>query len=521
LNKKPTYKKPTYKKPPYKKPTLLKYYILLELLTIHLFFSMKLSFKLPKESLSTLRDMTRIHFSVISKPITTVSTSGNHYWMPFTANSRFKTNHTKDMIIDRADGNYYYTKDGKKILDGISGLWCSNAGHCHPLITKAMRDQIGKLDYAPSFQVSHELPFKYAERLVKEIAPIGLDKVFFSVCGSTAVDCAMKIVLAYHKSKGQPDRSIFLGREQAYHGVGFGGTSIGGMPANKLPFKSGLLPNVDHILSTHNLEQNAFSRGQPEWGAHLADNLELMIEKNGGASKIAALFLEPVSGSPGVLVPPKGYLERIREICTKHEIILVFDEVITAFGRLGAPTAATYFNLTPDMMICAKGMTNAAAPGGAVLLNNKFYDSIVSSAPNQDSIELFHGHTYTGHPMTMTAGMATLDAYKSGDMFNNAKRMSKIFEDGLHSMREHHSEIIDIRNIGLMGAIEFKPLKSGIVGRRAHDIFVDCFKEGLFVRSASDTIVFSPPLCADEDYYHELFTKLQKVLRNSQENTLK
>lgn len=451
--------------------------------------------------------------------IRSMSVSNNHYWMPYTANTRFKTNHLDNMIVDRAEGLYYYTKDGRKLLDGISGLWCTNAGHCHPLITKAIQEQAGKLDYAPSFQVSHELPFKYAERLVKEIAPEGLDKVFFSVCGSTAVDSAMKIALAYHRANGEPERNVFIGRDKGYHGVGFGGTSIGGMAPNRIPFASGLLPNVDHILSTYNLEHNAFSRGQPAWGAHLADNLELVIEKHGGASKIAALFIEPVSGSQGVLIPPKGYLDRIREICSKHDILLVFDEVITAFGRLGAPTAAEYFDVTPDMMTFAKGMTNAAAPGGAVVLNSKFYDTIVAGAPNQDTIELFHGHTYTGHPLSMAAGMATLDAYKTGDMFNNAKRMSRVFEDGLHSMRDHHSEIIDIRNIGLMGAIEFKPLSSGVMGRRAYEIFADCFKQGLFIRGASmDTIVMAPPLCADEDFYRDMFNKLSTVLRNSREN---
>ena len=371
------------------------------------------------------------------------------YWMPFTGNRYFKEN---PRVIHRAEGMYCWSHDGRKLLDMVAGLWCCNAGHCDPRIVKAIQDQAADLDYAMAFQLGHPKAFELASKLT-EIAPDGIDHAFFVNSGSEAVETAMKMTLAYHRIRGQGERTRFIGRERGYHGVGFAGISVGGMSPNRKMFGS-MLPGVDHLPHTHNLEHNAFSRGLPDWGDHLADELENIIALH-DPSTIAGVIMEPISGSAGVLLPPKGYLKKIREICTKHEIMLIFDEVICGFGRTGDAFAATRFDVTPDIITVAKGLTSGTVPMGGVLTRGDIYDTFMTGP--ESAIEFFHGYTYSGHPLAAAAGCATLDVYAEDDLFNRARSLEDMFADALHSLKDE-PYVIDIRNFGLIGAVELTPI---------------------------------------------------------------
>jgi beta-alanine--pyruvate transaminase len=432
------------------------------------------------------------------------SQSLEELWMPFTANRAFKA---KPRMLVAAKGMYYTSADGRQILDGTAGLWCVNAGHCREEIVAAIREQAGAMDYAPPFQMGHPTAFALAEQLVK-ILPRDIDHVFFGNSGSEAVDTSLKIALAYWQAKGEPQRVRFIGRARGYHGVGFGGTAVGGIEANRKQFAANLLPAVDHVPHTHDLSRNAFSRGQPEHGADFADSLEEMIEKH-GAETIAAFIIEPVAGSTGVLIPPKGYLERVREICDKHGILLIFDEVITGFGRLGASFAATKFNVTPDMMTIAKGITNAAVPMGAVCVRGDIYETVVNAAAA--GIELFHGYTYSGHPLAAAAGLATLSLYKKEGLFERAASLESYWADAFHSLRGS-PHVIDVRTIGIVAGIELEP-RSGAPGARAFETFLKAFDAGVMVRSTGDTIALSPPLIVEKSQIDQIVSTIASTLR--------
>ncbi len=401
---------------------------------------------------------------------------------------------------------YCWSHDGRKLLDMVAGLWCCNAGHCDPRIVSAIQEQAADLDYAMAFQLGHPKAFELASKLTN-IAPEGIDHAFFVNSGSEAVDTAMKMVLAYHRIKGEGERIRFIGRERGYHGVGFGGISVGGMSPNRKMFGA-MLPGVDHLSHTHNLEHNAFSRGLPSWGEHLADELENIIALH-DPSTIAGVIIEPIAGSAGVLLPPKGYLEKIREICTKHGIMLIFDEVICAFGRTGDAFASSRFNVIPDIITTAKGLTSGTVPMGAVLTRNDIYDTFMTGP--ESAIEFFHGYTYSGHPLAAAAGCATLDAYIEDDMFNRALSLEKKFADALHSLQgEPH--VIDIRSLGLIGAVELTPIE-GQPTARAINIFRDCYDKGLIIRTTGDTIAFSPPLIVEEQQIEETLEIIKTSLR--------
>ena len=441
----------------------------------------------------------------MNKPVTSVDANPNNlepFWMPFTANREFKAN---PRLLVEAEGMYYKSRDGRQILDGTAGLWCCNAGHRRTKIVEAIKAQTEVLDYAPSFNVGHTISFEFAARLA-QVTPEGMDRIFFANSGSEAVDTALKIAIAYHRVRGDASRTRLIGRERGYHGVGFGGTSVGGMVANR-KFFGPLLNGVDHIRHTHDLDEMAFSHGQPDWGAHLADDLERLAALH-DPSTIAAVIVEPVAGSAGVLVPPKGYLQRLRKICDRHGILLIFDEVITGFGRLGAPFGADYFGVTPDMMTCAKGITNATVPMGAVVCRNEIYEAFIDGTA--DGIELFHGYTYSGHPLAAAAGLATLEVYLEEGLLTRAGEMAQYWEDGLHSLRDQPN-VIDIRNLGLMGAIELAP-REGAPGKRGNEAHVEAFNRGLLCRFTGDTIAFSPPLILEESHIDELVEIIGGVL---------
>ena len=425
------------------------------------------------------------------------------YWMPFTGNRYFKEN---PRVIHRAEGMYCWSHDGRKLLDMVAGLWCCNAGHCDPRIVKAIQDQAADLDYAMAFQLGHPKAFELASKLT-EIAPDGIDHAFFVNSGSEAVETAMKMTLAYHRIRGQGERTRFIGRERGYHGVGFAGISVGGMSPNRKMFGS-MLPGVDHLPHTHNLEHNAFSRGLPNWGDHLADELENIIALH-DPSTIAGVIMEPISGSAGVLLPPKGYLKKIREICTKHEIMLIFDEVICGFGRTGDAFAATRFDVTPDIITVAKGLTSGTVPMGGVLTRGDIYDTFMTGP--ESAIEFFHGYTYSGHPLAAAAGCATLDVYAEDDLFNRARSLEDMFADALHSLKDE-PYVIDVRNFGLIGAVELTPIE-GQPTARAMGIFRDCFDKGLIIRTTGDTVAFSPPLIVKETQIEETVETIRASLR--------
>jgi len=425
------------------------------------------------------------------------------FWMPFTANRQFKQ---EPRLLVAAAGMYYTSIDRRQILDGTAGLWCVNAGHCRAEIAQAIAQQAATLDFAPTFQMGHPGPFQVAERL-KAITPEPLNHVFFANSGSEAVDTALKIALAYHRLRGEGTRQRLIGRERGYHGVGFGGVSVGGIAANRKFFGS-LLPGVDHLPHTHALEHNAFSRGQPAWGAHLADELERLVTLH-DASTIAAVIVEPLAGSTGVLVPPQGYLERLRAICDRHGILLIFDEVITGFGRLGAPFASQYFGVTPDLITVAKGLTNGAVPMGAVLVRDDIYDTFMQGAPGQ--IEFFHGYTYSGHPLACAAALATLDLYEKEGLFERAATLAPYWQEAVHSLRGL-PHVIDIRNLGLVAGIELAT-RNGQVGARGYEALCRCFEAGLLIRVTGDIIALSPPLIIEQAQIDQMVERLAQVLR--------
>src|SRR5580698_1405327 len=428
-------------------------------------------------------------------------------WMPFTPNRQFKA---KPRILAKASGMHYWSADGRQILDGVAGLWCVNAGHGRREITEAVARQLEKLDYAPSFQMGHPIAFEFAEKLA-EIAPGGaaaqLDRVFFAGGGSEAVDTALKIAIAYQRAIGQGTRTRLIGRERGYHGVGFGGISIGGISSNRKLYGS-LLTGVDHLPHTHDLQRNAYTRGQPKHGAELADELERIVALH-DASNIAAVIVEPLAGSTGVLVPPIGYLQRLRDVCTKHGILLIFDEVITGFGRLGATSATELFGVKPDMVVTAKALTNGVIPMGAVIARQKIYEAFMQGP--ESGIELPHGYTYSGHPVACAAAIATLDTYAEEDLFTRAAELAPYFEDAAHSLKGL-PRIIDIRNLGPVAGIELAPRPSA-AGQRAYEVFTRCFEAGLLIRVTGDTIALSPPLIISRQQIDELFGTLSTVLK--------
>ena len=427
-------------------------------------------------------------------------------WIPFTSNRQFKS---APRILVSAKDMHYTTEDGRRILDGTAGLWCVNAGHCRAPIVEAIKRQAEALDYSPLFQMGHPGEFR-AAGLVAALAPQGLDHVFFVNSGSEAVDTALKIALAYQRARGEGHRNVLVGRERGYHGVGFGGISVGGIPANRKAYGS-ILPRVDHLPHTHDLEKNAFTRGQPAWGAHLAEDLETRIIALHDASNIAAVIVEPVAGSTGVLVPPKGYLERLRAICDKHGLLLIFDEVITGFGRTGRAFAAETFGVVPDMITFAKGVTSATVPMGGVIVRREIYNTVVNNAP-PGMVELFHGYTYSGHPLASAAAEATLALYHEEKLFERAREMAPHFEAALHALKGVKN-VLDIRNFGLMAGIELEP-RPGEPGARGFAAFLRCFEEGVMTRVTGDIIALSPPLIVSRAQIDELAGTIDKVLRN-------
>ncbi|PLP57912.1 aspartate aminotransferase family protein [Mesorhizobium loti] len=425
------------------------------------------------------------------------------FWMPFTANRQFKQ--APRMLVAAKD-MHYTASDGRKILDGTAGLWCVNAGHCRPKITEAIQHQAAELDYAPAFQMGHPIVFELANRLV-DIAPKGMDHVFFTNSGSESVDTALKMAIAYHRAKGNGSRFRLIGRERGYHGVNFGGISVGGIVSNRKMFGT-LLTGVDHMPHTHLPEKNAFTKGVPEHGAELADELERIVTLH-DASTIAAVIVEPVAGSTGVILPPKGYLQRLREICTKHGILLIFDEVITGFGRLGAPFAADYFGVTPDIITTAKGVSNGVVPMGAVFVTKEIHDTFMTGPDHM--IEFFHGYTYSGNPIACAAALGTLDTYKEEGLLTRGEELAPYWEDALHSLKGEPN-VIDIRNIGLIGAIELAPI-AGQPTKRAFSAFVKAFERGALIRTTGDIIALSPPLIITKGQINELIDHVREVLR--------
>ncbi|UNU24580.1 aspartate aminotransferase family protein [Microcoleus vaginatus] len=425
------------------------------------------------------------------------------YWMPFTANRQFKAN---PRILVSAKDMHFTSDDNRSILDGTAGLWCVNAGHARETIAEAVKQQVLRLDYSPAFQMGHPGAFELAERLVKMI-PGNFDRVFFTNSGSESVETALKIAIAYHRVKGEGTRQRLIGRERGYHGVGFGGISVGGIGTNRKFFGS-LLTGVDHLPHTHNLEHNAFSRKQPEWGAHLADELERIVALH-DASNIAAVIVEPVAGSTGVLIPPKGYLERLRAICDKYGILLIFDEVITGFGRLGSSFATEYFGVVPDIVTAAKGITNGTVPMGAVFVKEGIYDAFMNAPEN--AIELFHGYTYSGHPLACAAALATLDIYEEERVFERADKMAGYWEDAVHSLKGVR-HVIDVRNLGLVAGIELESI-AGKPGKRAFDCFIQCYEKGLLIRTTGDIIALSPPLIIEKEHIDRIVEILTGVLQ--------
>jgi beta-alanine--pyruvate transaminase len=427
----------------------------------------------------------------------------NAFWMPFTSNRSFKKN---PRMIERAQGMYYYTSDDREILDGIAGLWCCNAGHGNPHIVEAVQNQVAKLDYATAFNLGHSKVFELAER-VTDLAPEGMDHAFFVNSGSEAVDTALKMALAYHRIRGEGSRTRLIGRERGYHGVGFGGISVGGIVANRKMFGT-LLAGVDHMSHTHNLEKNAFTRGLPEWGDHLADDLERLVALH-DASTIAAVIVEPIAGSTGVLMPPKGYLQRLRDICDKHGILLIFDEVITGFGRTGKAFGSERFGVTPDLITMAKGLTSGVVPMGGVIAGKHIYDTFMTGPENM--IEFFHGYTYSGHPLAAAAGLATMDVYHKEGLFERALEMEPRWGDAIHSLKGLPN-VIDLRNLGLIGAVELEPIP-GQPTKRAMDVFARCFDDGLLIRTTGDTIALSPPLIIEDQHIERIVDTLTRALK--------
>jgi len=425
------------------------------------------------------------------------------FWMPFTANRQFKQ---KPRMFVSADRMHYTTAEGNKVFDATSGLWCVNAGHNRPRIVEAIQSQAAELDYAPAFQIGHPKAFELASRLVN-IAPTGMDHVFFTNSGSESVETALKIAIAYQRARGQGSRFRLIGRERGYHGVNFGGISVGGIVSNRKMFGA-LLTGVDHIRHTHDLSRNAFTRGLPEHGVELADDLERLVTLH-DASTIAAVIVEPVAGSTGVLLPPKGYLKRLREICDRHGILLIFDEVITGYGRLGTPFAADYFGVVPDIMVTAKGVTNGVIPMGAVFVGREIYDAFMTGP--EHLIEFFHGYTYSGSPVASAAGIGTLDTYQEEGLLTRGAELAEYWADGIFSLNGL-PHVIDLRAIGLMGAIELQPI-AGEPTKRAFTAFLEAYDKGLLIRTTGDIIALSPPLIAEQQDIDFIFETLRGILK--------
>ncbi|MFM2057682.1 MAG: hypothetical protein RLY71_2067 [Pseudomonadota bacterium] len=425
------------------------------------------------------------------------------FWMPFTANRQFKQ---APRLLVRAEGMHYWSDDGRQILDGVAGLWCVNAGHARPKIVQAIQAQAAEMDYAPPFQMAHPKAFELAEAITR-LTPAGLNRVFFTNSGSESVDTALKIALAYHRARGEGTRTRLIGRERGYHGVNFGGISVGGIVTNRKAFGP-LLGGVDHLRHTHDPARNAFSVGQPVHGAELADDLERLVALH-DASTIAAVIVEPVAGSTGVLIPPQGYLQRLRQICDQHGILLIFDEVITGFGRTGQPFAAQTFGVTPDLMTLAKGITNGCVPMGAVVASQAVHDAFMTGPAH--AIELFHGYTYSAHPLACAAGLGTLATYADEGLLTRASELQGYFAECLHALKGL-PHVIDVRNIGLVGGIELAA-RPGAAGQRAFDAFLQCFERGVLIRTTGDTIALSPPLIIERGQIDQLVGTLADVLR--------
>ncbi|MBK1891814.1 aspartate aminotransferase family protein [Undibacterium sp. 14-3-2] len=424
--------------------------------------------------------------------------------MPFTANRDYKE---APRVVASAAGMYYRDQDGREILDGTAGLWCVPLGHSHPTIVKAVQAAIATLDYAPAFQMGHPAAFELAEQLI-DYSGNKFGQVFYTNSGSESVDTAMKMVLAYHRARGEGQRTRFISRERGYHGVGFGGMSLGGLPANRKQFAN-LLGGVDYLPHTYNLEKNAYSRGIPEYGTHLADELDRIVALH-DVSTIAAVIVEPLSGSAGVILPPKGYLKRLRELCDKHGILLIFDEVITGFGRMATPFASDFFDVTPDLMTTAKGLTNGVVPMGAVFSKSMIYETLLQSPAG---IEFFHGYTYSGHPLACAAGLASLKVFKEEKVLEHAQSMTTYWEDALHSLKGL-PHVIDLRNVGLIGAIELASIP-GKIGARAMAVYKQAFAEGVLIRTTGDIIALSPPLVLEKKHIDDLFGKLVDILKKT------
>ena len=431
----------------------------------------------------------------------------DNFWMPFTANRQFKA---APRLLASAEGMYYTDVDGNRVLDGTAGLWCCNAGHGRKKISQAVERQLSTMDFAPTFQMGHPIAFDFASKLAK-IAPGGpdnrLDRVFFTGSGSESVDTALKIAIAYQRAIGQGTRTRVIGREKGYHGVGFGGISVGGLVNNRRMFPQ--IP-ADHMRHTLDIERNAYSKGLPEHGIELADDLERLVQLH-GAETIAAVIVEPMSGSAGVILPPKGYLQKLRATADKYGILVIFDEVITGFGRLGTPFATDYFGVVPDLVTTAKGLTNGTIPMGAVFASRKVYDGLMVGAEN--AIELFHGYTYSGHPVACAAGIATLEIYEEEGLLTRAAELADYWQDALHSLKGI-PHVVDIRNLGLVGAIELAP-RDGAPGTRAYDVFVDCFKTGLLVRVTGDIIALSPPLIVEKSQIDLIVSTIGDALKRA------
>ncbi|GLH79851.1 aspartate aminotransferase family protein [Bradyrhizobium sp. SSBR45G] len=423
------------------------------------------------------------------------------FWMPFTPNRQFKSN---PRLFVAAEGMHYVKSDGSRVLDAMAGLWCVNAGHGQTRIVEAIQAQAATLDFVSSFQMSHPAAFELAARIAA-IAPEGLDHVFFTNSGSESVDTALKIARAYHRANGQGERIRFISRARAYHGMGWGGLSVSGLSRHRRDFGP-LLPEIDHLPHTHDPDHAAFSRGQPHWGVHFADELEKLLALHDPAT-VAAVIIEPVTGSGGVLPPPVGYLERLREICDRYGILLIFDEVITGFGRIGAAFAANAFGVTPDIITCAKGMTNGAVPMGGVIAHRRIHAAMMSGPPG---IELFHGYTYSAHPLACAAALAALDVYNEQDLFGRAQRIAPLWEKAAHALRQA-PHVIDIRNIGLLAAIDLKP-RDGAPGTRGAEAASRCFDDGVLIRGSSDTLVLSPPLIVTEEQVETIFRTIRRAL---------
>ncbi len=426
------------------------------------------------------------------------------YWMPFTANRQFKAN---PRMVVGADGMYFKLSDGRDLMDGIAGLWCCNAGHNRPRIVDAIQKQAAELDYAPAFQMGHPKQFELASRLAR-MMPGDLNKVFFTNSGSESVETALKMAIAYHRARGEGHRTRLIGREKGYHGVNFGGMSVGGMPANRKMFGS-LVSGVDHMRHTHGIEQNRFSRGEPSYGAELADDLERLCELH-DPSTIAAVIVEPLAGSAGVILPPKGYLERLRAICDKHGILLIFDEVITAFGRLGTPFAANYFDVIPDITTTAKALANGVIPMGAVFVQDKIHDAFMQGPENM--VEFFHGYTFSGNPMACAAALGTLDTYEEDGLLTRGTEMGQYWEDAVHSLKGL-PHVIDLRNLGLIAGIELESIP-GKPTKRAFNAFLQAYDRGLLIRTTGDTIALSPPLIIEKSHIDFAFDTLRDIIKS-------